>query len=263
MIIDMHTHIFPDALAHHAMDVLQKARVVNDCFPTKAELLKSMERNSVDCSVVLHVATKETQHEDVLNFAAEIESGKLLSFGSVMPDSVSALEYIWKISDAGMKGLKFHPPLQRFKPEEARFFPLYDLARALNLITVFHTGWDPSYPNEIDCSPASIVEIERNFPGLKIVAAHMGGLKMSLEVLNTLAGHNVYLDTAWCAEPWMDVKTMESIIARHGVEKVLFGSDYPWHNQKSELELIDSLCIPQSDKERILGQNAAELLRLE
>lgn len=262
MIIDTHTHIFPDTLAKHAMNVLQKAKVVSECFPTKDELLKTMERNGVDKSVVLHIATKEKQHEDVLKFACDVNCGKFISFGSVMPDSASALEYLWKISDAGLRGIKFHPPLQRFKPEEKQFFPLYDLARTLGLIVVFHAGWDPTYPETLDCPPNSIIEIERNFPGLKIVAAHMGGLKMAQEVLNTLAGHNVYLDTAWCAEPWMDIRTMESIIARHGADKILFGSDYPWHDPKREIELIDNLSLPFSAKELILGENAKRLLQI-
>lgn len=262
MIIDFHTHIFPDGLAKHAMRTLEKARVGYACFPTKTELLKNMERNGVDASVVLHIATKESQHQDILNFASEINCGKLYSFGSVMPDSPTALEYVWKISDCGCKGLKFHPPLQRFKPEEERFFPIYDLARALNLIVVFHTGWDPTYRDELNCSPQSIIEIEKNFPGLKIVAAHMGGLKMSMQVLNCLAGHDVYLDTAWTAEPWMDDRTMESIIARHGADKILFGSDYPWHDPKQEIRLINELSIPQSDKQLILGDNAQRLLNI-
>lgn len=80
-----------------------------------------------------------------------------------MPESVSALEYVWYVSDEGLKGLKFHPALQRFYPDDEKYFPVYDLARALNLIVVFHTGWDPSYPDELQASPESIVAVAENF----------------------------------------------------------------------------------------------------
>ena len=264
MIIDFHTHIFPDKIAEHAMRVLSNDTGVPYDAPATAEsLLWTMDMCGIDRAVVLNIATKESQHASVLKFAKEVDSERLISFSSVMPESVSALEYVWYVSDEGLKGLKFHPALQRFYPDDEKYFPVYDLARALNLIVVFHTGWDPSYPDELQASPESIVAVAENFPGLRIVAAHLGGLRMASDVLEKTAGKaEIYLDTAYCADPWLDRSLFRDIIRKHGASKILFGSDYPWHLPSKEIELIRSLDISEEEKSLILGENAASLLML-
>ena len=91
--------------------------------------------------------------------------------------------------------------------------PMYDLIRALNLVVVFHAGWDATYRDEERCSPRMLLHILKNFPGIKIVAAHMGGLHIQNEVMEQLAGKaDLYFDTAYTADPWMDKATMEKMI---------------------------------------------------
>ena len=264
MIIDFHTHVFPDELAGYAMEKLSRnCGVKYSGTATPEGLMDTMKKCGVDKSVVLHIATKESQHEDILRFAKEIDSDSLISFGSVKPDSQSALEYIWKISDEGLKGIKFHPHLQRMYPDEKKYFPLYDLARALNLVVTFHTGWDPSYPHELQAPPSAIARIAKNFPGLRIVAAHLGGLKLAHDVFMNVAGAaNIYMDTAYCADKWLDKRMFEDIIRKHGADKILFGSDYPWHLPSQELGLIRSLDISDEERDMILGGNAVRLLGL-
>lgn len=264
MIIDFHTHIFPDKIADTVMETLAANARVEYRAPAKASALaENMDRAGVDKSVVLNIATKESQHENILRFAKKTDSERLISFGSVLPFSASALEYVWKISDEELKGMKFHPALQRCDADDERIFPVYDLARALNLIVVFHSGWDPSYPDEMRTSPSMLLNILNNFPGLKIVAAHLGGLHLAREVYELLAGKaDLYFDTAFTADPWLDREMFRSIIRRHGADKILFGSDYPWHLPQMELELIDSLGITEEEKGLILGENAARLLGL-
>ena len=264
MIIDFHTHIFPDKMADAAMEKLASNASEKYYAPAKASALTEiMDRAGVDKSVVLNIATKESQHENILRFAKKTDSERLIAFGSVLPFSVSALEYVWKISDEELKGMKFHPTLQRCDADDKRIFPVYDLARALNLVVVFHSGWDPSYPDEMRTSPQMLIRILENFPGLKIVAAHLGGLHIAHEVYETLAGKaDLYFDTAFTADPWLDREMFRSMIRRHGAERILFGSDYPWHLPQMELELIDSLGISDEEKKLILGENAARLLGL-
>lgn len=264
MIIDFHTHIFPDKFADCAMKTLVENSGVSYAAPaTLSGLGSAMDECGIDKAVVLNVVTKETQHESVLRFAKETDSNRMISFGSVMPDSVYALEYVWKISDEELKGIKLHPALQRVYADDEKYFPIYDLIRALNLILVFLVGYDPSYPNEVQASPLSMVKIAQNFPGLKIVAAHLGGLRMARDVLDNLAGKaDIYMDTAYSADPWLDRDIFKEIIRRHGAERILFGSDYPWHMPSKELELIRSLDISPEEKEMILGLNASRLLGL-
>jgi predicted TIM-barrel fold metal-dependent hydrolase len=264
MIIDFHTHVFPDKFADHAMSILAENADITYAAPaTLPGLIRVMDKYGIDKAVALHIATKDTQHENILRFAKNINSERIFSFGSVMPGAVDALEYVWKISDEELKGIKFHPALQRIYPDDERYFPVYDLARALNLIVTFHTGFDPTYPDEMMASPESIVNIAKNFPGLRIVAAHLGGLKMAKDVFDNVAGRaDIYMDTAYCSSDWIDKGLFRDIIRRHGADKVLFGSDYPWHLPSLGIELIRSLDISQEEKDMILGGNAVRLLGL-
>ena len=264
MIIDFHTHVFPHKIADAAMTKLQHQCGVPYYAPATAEsLVKTMDACGVDKSVVLNIVTKETQHEDVLSFAKEIDSERLISFGSVMPGSEYALEYVWKISDEGLKGMKLHPPLQRIDVDDKRLFPVYDLARALNLVVIFHAGWDATYRDEMRASVEMTINVVNNFPGLKLVAAHMGGLRIARDVFDRLAGkYELYFDTAYAADPWLDKGMFRDIIRRHGAEHILLGSDYPWHLPSMEIDLIKSLDIGEEEKKIILGVNAARLLGL-
>ena len=264
MIVDFHTHIFPDDFAERAMSVLsQKANVGYAAPATLQGLLSTMDECGADRSVVLNIVTKENQHENVLRFAKEIDSERIISFGSVLPSSVYALEYVWKISDEELKGVVLAPAIQRVNPDDEQYFPIYDLVRALNLILTFHVGFDPSYPCELNISPESMIKIVKNFPGLRIVAAHLGGLKMAKEVWEVLAGQtDVFLDTAYCSDPWLDSGLFKEIVKKHGADKILFGSDYPWHLPSREISLIRSLDISDEEKDLILGSNAVRLLGL-
>lgn len=262
MIIDFHTHVFPDNLAHPAMLKLHGQSGVPYASEAKvSDLLAAMKNAGVDKSVLLHIATKESQHQHVLDFAKETDSENLISFGSVVPGSVTALEYVWKISDEGLKGVKLHPPLQRVDADMESAMPVYDLIRALNLVLVFHAGWDATYRDEMRCSPRMLLHILKNFPGIKIVAAHMGGLRMQNEVMELLAGKaDLYFDTAYTADPWIDKATAEKLIRAHGADRVLFGSDFPWHVPSQEIEFVDGLDISSEEKELIFSGNARRLL---
>ncbi len=262
MVIDFHTHIFPDSIARHAMEVMSSnSELPYRSVATEESLIDIMDRCGVGKSVVCNVVTKESQHESVLRFAKSIDSDRLVSFGSVCLGSEYALEYVWKISDEGLKGIKLHPGMQCTKALDESCFPVYDLIRALGLIAVFHVGAEYSTPGVVMAHPQDMAVIAKEFPGIKIVSSHMGGLNMADYVLENIAGKSdIYLDTSYAASSWMDKSTMRKIIKKHGAEKILFGSDFPWHLPSQEIDLINSLELSASDKELILGGNAERLL---
>ena len=90
MVIDFHTHIFPDKIAAKTIEHLEKAGGIRAATDgTLNGLLSSMERCGVDLSVILPVATKPSQFENIQSFAKSINEqypGKLLSFGGIHPD---------------------------------------------------------------------------------------------------------------------------------------------------------------------------------
>ena len=94
-----------------------------------------------------------------------------------------------------------------------------------------------------------------------MVAAHWGGADCAVQVLETLCGEDMYFDLSF-GYGCMPKPLAQAILDKHGPEKLLFGSDMPWHRPEWELRLLNSLDLSESDKEKIRWQNAAKLLKL-
>ena len=74
MIIDFHTHIFPEKIATSTIGLLEKRCNIKASTNGMIDgLLDSMERCGIDISVILPVATKASQFENIQNFAKMIK----------------------------------------------------------------------------------------------------------------------------------------------------------------------------------------------
>ena len=266
MIIDFHTHAFPQRIAEKAMRNL--AHTAGGVRPnhngTAEDLLRVVREGGADRAVVLNIATNEKQQHNVNDFAIETNrtfGGALIAFGSVYPSSESAFEELDRLKAAGIRGIKLHPDYQHFFVEEERFFPLYRRIGELGFITVFHAGIDIGYPEPVHCTPQGLAQILPQFGGAPVVAAHMGGWMMWKEVQEHLCGKDVYLDTAFSAGR-MPPDYAREIIRLHGADRILLGSDMPWGNTAEEISFVRSLDLTDQETAGILGENGARLLSL-
>ncbi|MFA5658750.1 MAG: amidohydrolase family protein [Oscillospiraceae bacterium] len=264
MIIDFHTHAFSDEIAARAMEKLEatcdmKAYSCGTVFA----LLEHYKACGVDKAVLLPIATKPTQQTVINNWAKSVEGDVIIPFGSVHPDSADALNELERIKSMGMKGIKLHPDYQGFFVNDEKLFPIYEKCEQLGLIIVFHSGYDPVSPKKIHCLPEMIPKLIMKFPYLKIVLAHLGGMNCFSDVEYMLAGlkTNLYFDTAYIAGNCPDEQIMR-IIKKHGADKILFASDFPWHSPVQEIEMINRLELSQNEKDNIFYKNAARLLEL-
>ena len=82
------------------------------------------------------------------------------------------------------------------------------------------------------------------------------------EVEKKLCGQNLWIDTSMGVLEGLSKDQAKRIITRHGTDKVLFGTDFPWCDGKTNLEYIRSFGLSREDEEKILFQNAASLLPL-
>ena len=116
MIIDFHTHIFPDKIAVKTIEHLEKVGGVKAATDgTLKGLLTSMEQCGVDLSVILPVATKPTQFENIQSFAKSVNeqyAGRLISFGGIHPDCEDYKKELDTIKAMGLIGIKLHPDYQ-------------------------------------------------------------------------------------------------------------------------------------------------------
>ncbi|OJU14438.1 MAG: hypothetical protein BGN88_14365 [Clostridiales bacterium 43-6] len=263
MVIDFHTHAFPDAIASRAIETLMEisGSITPNTDGTVGSLIDVMDQNGVDKSVLLNIATNIKQMKKVNDFAAAVNGGRIVSFGSVHPDAPDAIEELYRIKELGLKGIKLHPDYQSFFVDEERLLPLYETIGKLSLITVFHSGVDIGYYDPVHCSPERLSRVLPAFSGAPVVAAHFGGYMQWYDVEQYLVGKNVYFDTGY-AYSRMPNDHGKRIVKNHGADKILFGSDMPWSNVKNELVFIKAMHLEQDEENLILGRNAQRLLEL-
>ena len=195
----------------------------------------------------------------------------LMGFGSVDPHKSDAADEMRRCSqELGLKGLKFHPTMQRFDPAEVRFYTLWETAQELGLVTLFHTGTcgiaagtPGAGGTKIRYShPAFLDAVGADFPGLTLVAAHFGWPWFMECLAIALHKSNVFIELSGWAPGYLPPEVKREIGKRLNAQ-TLFGSDYPfipldrWFAEFDELEMTDEA------RRRILVGNAAALLGLD
>lgn len=262
MIIDFHTHMFPDKLAARTIAGLsEKSGYKPNSDATVTGNIKVMDEFGIDKSVVCNIATNAKQTENVNRFALEVnKNDRLISFGSVHPDC-DYIYFLDKLKAEGIKGIKLHPDYQGFFIDDKKMSQIYEAILKRNFVLIFHTGTDEGIGEPTHATPKRIKNVMSMFRGEKVVLAHMGSFKMWDDVKETLLGEDVYFDTS-CSERYISEDEFENAVRAHGADKILFGSDLPWSDPKKGIERINSLNISNEDKSKILGKNAERLLGL-
>ncbi len=260
MIIDFHAHAFPDELALKTVPLLaEKSNITPALDGRVGSLLASMQRAGIGKSVVGLIATRPEQFRSIIKWAAAIRTPEIETFPSFHPAAPDMLEQIRTIHARGFKGIKLHPYYQEFKIDEERLFPAYELMAELGLVLLMHTGYDIGFPRTRIAEPERTARVVERFPGLKLVAAHLGGWQMWDEVKEFLVGKNVYIDLAFSLD-FLSVDEAREIICNHQPDKILFGSDSPWADPKQEMERLRKLDLDAELEENILGRNGEKLL---
>lgn len=264
-IIDFHTHTFPEKIAAKALARLQGFSGITPVTDgTISGTISRFEEFGIDMCVSLNIATSLTAHTTINNICAEdnaMYDGKMVFFGSVNPLSPDALDELDRIKTLGIKGIKVHPDYQGFYTNEKRIYPFYEKVSEIGLPIVFHAGWDCYSPNDIHSTPLMNRQVALDFPNMKMVLAHFGGLNMWEQVRDLLAGlPNVWFDTAMCKTMGLSKELFMEIYNRHSEDRVMLGSDCPWENPAESVKYVESLPLSDAQKEKVFNLNALSLL---
>ena len=267
MVIDFHTHVFPDKIAEKTINFLaEKANIPPFSNGTVNSLVEKMEEAGVDISITLPIVTKPSQFDSINNFAIGINETfknskrKLISFGGIHPRCEDIEGKMQFIHEKGLLGVKIHPDYQGCFINDDGYFRILEAAKKYDLIVVTHSGVDVGFPGEpVKCTPTLVRELIDSVNHKKFVLAHYGANFMFDEVYDLLCGKDVYFDTAYNLR-FIEEPTFKKILDKHGEDKILFATDSPWSGIKGDLEILRSFMLPKEAEEKILYKNALSLL---
>ncbi|MFD7500839.1 amidohydrolase family protein [Streptomyces sp. NPDC059850] len=260
MIIDVHCHAWPDALAERALGgrVPQLERHGDGKIST---LHRVLARSGVDKGVLLGIADT-ARHVDAVNrFVAAQRGPDLVPFGTVHPD-LPLEDNLASLRRHGIAGVKLHSLFQGFAYDDPRVWDLLE-AFGSRIAVIAHVGAGGDRQSNERATPAMIRAIVRRFPDLRLIACHFGGYHRLEEAEEQLLGEDVLLETSW--PPTMArlaPERVRAIIGRHGANRVVFGSDWPMADPGAEISAIRALGLSEEATAGILGGNAARLLGL-
>ncbi len=262
-IIDSHCHIYPEKIAAKAVAGTDTFYgTVAKCDGTAGSLLEINTEVGIDHSLVQSVATTPKQVNSINSFIAETvkaADGRLTGLGTLHPDSEDQRADVEHLIALGLKGVKLHPDIQRFKIDDYRCLKIYELCEEFGLPILMHTGdkrYDFSNTNRL-------VPILETYTNLTIIGAHMGGWSLWDEASLELAGTpNLYVDCS-STMAWVPLDKTAEIIRRYGAEKVLFGTDYPMWHPRDEVNMFFELDLTDDERRMILSENVKKLYQLE
>lgn len=282
MIIDFHTHTFPDKISESVLAKL--SRLSHTKYFTDGSvsgLVASMQEADVDYSVNLPVMTSAEQVEKV-NSALIADKDRLLkqgivTFGGMHPDYADYKKELARLKENGILGIKIHPAYQGTDIDDIRMMRIIDAASELDLIVITHAGIDIGIYDHNYTSVQQVLKIIDEIHPPKFVLAHMGSWGLWEDVIRDLAGAPVWLDTAFAVgpitpddaksgTPYLDTNLSEhdfmQIVRKHGADKILFATDSPWESQKDYVARIKAMPLSAEEQEMIFSGNARKLLSI-
>jgi predicted TIM-barrel fold metal-dependent hydrolase len=277
MILDAHTHIFPEEMCRRREDFFSDEPAFQALYDSPRsrlvgpeELLKNLEEVGVEAAVVSGFPWRQErlwrrQHEVILE-AQRRWPRKIIGFCNVNPLDPAAPGEVERCLAAGFRGVGELAWYLDDPGEDLEYFltPLAELSQHFRVPLMLHMN-DPvgsHYPGKAAIRLDAVYRLIQKFPEVIWILAHWGGglpfygllKKEAPEVLQ-----RVYFDTA--ASPYLYRPAIYRLAAEMvGPEKILFGSDYPLLSPQRYLEEMEEANLPEDWREMILGENLAALL---
>ena len=279
MIIDFHTHIVPPWIKERRQEYLGRDPLFDHLYSnpkaklaTADDLIASMDEEGIDISVALnigwisHELCQETN--DYIMEAVSHYPKRLVGFCAIQPKAGDvAIAELERCAKGGLRGIgELRPDVQGFDlGDEATMAPIVKAANRHGMILLTHSS-EPvghQYAGKGEVTPDILYRFIGRFPQIPFVCAHWGGglpfYALMPEVASAL--QNVFFDTA--ATPFLYRPEIFRYIADiAGVDKILFGTDYPLMPQNRVMKQLRSLDMGVDAEKLILGDNAKRLLGL-
>jgi len=237
---------------------------------TEADVLKELDEAGADIGVLITQATGgigfHVPNDKVMALAKKYPD-RLVALASVDPTKgkESVDEFERAIND-GFKGLILYPQYVHFYPNDEKFFPIYEKAIELDVPVIFIPYWSTPYSSIKYGHPSLLDDVAVQFRDLNIVIQGLGGGLFEETYVVACKNPNVYLTTSGCSFIYpggLFERHMHTIINSWiSLDRILFASEYPLASCAGQRKIIEGLGLSLGDKRKVLGENAARLLKL-
>lgn len=271
MIVDCHTQIW-DSTARWGRAAAPSVSIV-------AEPARHLEAvDTVDRAIVLAFKSVHLDAEIPNRFVADYvrrHASKLVGFAGIDPTDPDCLaEVALAQEQLGLKGVTLSPSLQNFHPADTRALEVYEECARRGLPVIFEQNHRHPAARMEFARPVLLDEVASEFPRLRIVVAHMGFPWVD-ETLALLGKHgNVFADVAGLLpRRWLTYNALLSAHEYGVMDRLLFGSDFPYRSPAACIEALYSLnqlssgsgliTIPREQLRGIVERDALALLGIE
>lgn len=230
---------------------------------TIPNLLAEMDALGVRRSVLLPIASGLPWRDDPTDWWADsvARSGaaeRFVVFGSVHPTSRSAAEDLRALAARGIRGVKLHPTMQRFYPDDPRAMELYQVCQELNLLVFFHAGRagiEPEFTRKYAVMTHYVAPVHE-YPNVRFVFGHSGARDHDQAIAIARKRPNVWMDVQG-----QGVTVLRQMLRELGPERLVFGSDWPFYPVAASLAKV-LIATEGDDKARslVLAETARRLL---
>jgi predicted TIM-barrel fold metal-dependent hydrolase len=276
--IDFHVHLpTPDWLDGsmagyvEAAEAYFRSPVRRQSLPELAEMYRELDTMAVLLAWDAETATGRPRVPNETVAAACREHPDVFTgLGSVDPHKgEAAVAEVARIAGLGLRGVKFHPSLQAFAPDDESYWPVFAACEEHGLLALFHTGTSGIGARQpggqgirLDYArPIRLDAVAAAHPGLTVVAAHFGWPWHMELVAMALHKTNVYIDISGWAPRRIPPELIGELRGRLAGQFV-WGSDFPFLAPQRCLDELAGLDLPDEVLAQVLHDNAARILRL-
>ncbi|MCD6155240.1 MAG: amidohydrolase [Candidatus Verstraetearchaeota archaeon] len=236
-IVDSHTHLGEFPLFNVKLDI--------------KGMIEIMDKYEIERSIVFSLPNELTL-EAKKSYPGRIEGLVWINPYEGEKAIETVKEYIGKY---GFKGVKLHPLIDAYLPDQPIVYPIMDLAAKYGFPVLFHSGHPPW------SLPWHFHNLAQRYPDVKIILGHMGHghivyINGAIEVAKR--NDNIYLETSGMPMHTKIKEAAEEI----GVERILYGSDMPFGHPAFEIEKVKVSGLKGEDLKKILRENAMKMFSI-
>ncbi len=216
---------------------------------------------------------------------------QLLPFSCISPELGGAEDVVKEVelrASQGAKGIKLHPGMFAFFPDDEVMFPAYEKCQELGLPVLADSGAWPTphilaeYPSPVAmvegqagvqyAEPKNWAKVAEAFPRLNIVMAHLGSAWWDERVELAQKYSNLYFDTSqgfsapdripYSPHRGLAEADAPRIFRKIGMDRILFGTDFPALAPQPQIEQIMRLPLTDEEKQKVLAENVKRVYRI-